>query len=110
MGHQPVEPAPSPDQASTTNNEPTAHATHDTGIPAGPYTEPAGATEAAGEAGILAATTKSTPGGSRELLKLALPLVVSQSFMTVQVFVDTLLLSWHDPLEMAASFPSVMWY
>ncbi len=30
--------------------------------------------------------------------------------MTVQVFVDTLLLSWHDPLEMAASFPSVMWY
>src|ERR1700761_1244146 len=50
------------------------------------------------------------PGGSRELLKLALPLVVSQSFMTVQVFVDTLLLSWHDPREMAASFPAVMWY
>ncbi|MBA4190796.1 MAG: MATE family efflux transporter [Planctomycetaceae bacterium] len=49
-------------------------------------------------------------GGSRELIKLALPLVVSQSFMTVQVFVDTLLLSWHDPLEMAASFPAVMWY
>ena len=52
----------------------------------------------------------SEPGGSRELLKLALPLVVSQSFMTVQVFVDTVLLSWHDPLEMAASFPAVMWY
>jgi MATE family multidrug resistance protein len=52
----------------------------------------------------------SVPGGSRELLALALPLVVSQSFMTVQVFVDTLLLSWHDPLEMAASFPAVMWY
>ena len=50
------------------------------------------------------------PGGSRELLKLALPLVVSQSFMTVQVFVDTILLSWHDPKEMAASFPAVMWY
>ncbi len=49
-------------------------------------------------------------GGSRELLALALPLVVSQGFMTVQVFVDTILLSWHDPREMAASFPAVMWF
>ena len=30
--------------------------------------------------------------------------------MTVQVFLDTVLLSWHDPDEMAASFPAVMWY
>ena len=30
--------------------------------------------------------------------------------MTVQVFVDTVLLSWHDPREMAASFPAVMWF
>jgi MATE family multidrug resistance protein len=50
------------------------------------------------------------PGGSRELLMLALPLIVSQSFMTVQVFVDTILLSHHDPREMAASFPAVMWF
>jgi MATE family multidrug resistance protein len=50
------------------------------------------------------------PGGSRELLALATPLVVSQSFATVQIFMDTLLLSWHDPLEMAASFPAAMWY
>src|SRR5688500_7009889 len=49
-------------------------------------------------------------GGSRELIAIALPLVVSQSFMTVQVFLDTLLLSWHDPLEMAASFPAMMWF
>ncbi len=49
-------------------------------------------------------------GGSRELLALALPLVVSQSFMTVQVFLDTILLSWHDQREMAASFPAIMWY
>ena len=49
-------------------------------------------------------------GGSRELLTLAFPLVVSQSFMTVQVFVDTILLAWHDPREMAASFPAVMWF
>lgn len=52
----------------------------------------------------------ASPGGSRELLTLALPLVVSQSFMTVQVFLDTILLSWHDPREMAASFPAVMWF
>jgi MATE family multidrug resistance protein len=55
-------------------------------------------------------TPSLTPGSSRELLILAIPLIVSQSFMTVQVFVDTLLLSWHDPLEMAASFPAVMWF
>src|SRR5207237_3580973 len=48
--------------------------------------------------------------GSWELLKLAAPLVVSQSFMTVQIFVDTVLLSWHDPREMTASFPAVMWF
>lgn len=53
---------------------------------------------------------KPTPGSSRELLGLAAPLIVSQSFMTVQVFVDTVLLSWHDSREMAASFPAVMWY
>jgi MATE family multidrug resistance protein len=51
-----------------------------------------------------------SPGGSRELLSLAAPLIVSQSFMTVQVFVDTVLLSWYDPRAMAASFPAVMWF
>lgn len=50
------------------------------------------------------------PGSSRELLTLAAPLVISQSFMTVQVFLDTVLLAWHDPQEMAASFPAVMWF
>ena len=55
-------------------------------------------------------TNQPRPGGSRELLALAAPLIVSQSFMTVQVFVDTVLLSWHEPREMAASFPAVMWF
>ncbi|AGA24548.1 MATE family efflux transporter [Singulisphaera acidiphila] len=63
---------------------------------------------ASGELG--AEVERSAAGGSRELLTLALPLVVSQSFMTVQVFVDAILLSWHDPREMAASFPAVMWF
>jgi multidrug resistance protein, MATE family len=59
---------------------------------------------------VSAASDPPRPGGSRELLALALPLVVSQSFMTVQIFVDTVLLAWHDPGEMAASFPAVMWF
>lgn len=50
------------------------------------------------------------PGGSRELLKLAAPLIVSQSFMTVQVFIDSLLLSWHDAREMAATLPAMLWF
>jgi multidrug resistance protein, MATE family len=58
----------------------------------------------------LPATESARLGGSRELLALALPLVVSQSFMTVQVFVDTILLAWHDPREMAAALPAVMWF
>jgi len=51
---------------------------------------------------------KLTPGGSRELLKLAAPLVLSQSFMTIQIAVDRVLLSRHNPDEVAASFPAVM--
>jgi multidrug resistance protein, MATE family len=49
-------------------------------------------------------------GGSRELLLLAAPLILSQSFMTVQIFVDTILLSWYDTDAMSASFPAVMWF
>ncbi len=48
------------------------------------------------------------PGASRELLKLAAPLILSQSFMTIQIAVDRILLSRHDPDEVAASFPAVM--
>jgi MATE family multidrug resistance protein len=59
---------------------------------------------------LVCETSTATPGGSRELLTLAAPLIVSQSFMTVQVFLDTLLLAWHEPLEMTASFPAIMWF
>lgn len=47
-------------------------------------------------------------GGGRELLTLAFPLILSQSFMTVQVAIDRVLLSRHNPDEVAASFPAVM--
>ncbi|MFO0866261.1 MAG: MATE family efflux transporter [Gemmataceae bacterium] len=56
------------------------------------------------------ALNETSAGSSRELLSLAAPLILSQSFMTVQVFLDTILLSWHDPREMTASFPAVMWF
>ncbi len=72
--------------------------------------EPAGHAIAEPALPLIADPISPRSGGSRELLALALPLVVSQSFMTVQVFVDTILLAWHDPREMAASFPAVMWY
>lgn len=58
----------------------------------------------------LPAVTPPRAGGSLELLRLAAPLIVSQSFMTVQVFIDTLLLAHHDAAEMTASFPAVMWF
>ncbi len=71
------------------------------------------ADQTAGEpepAGAHASPDAVRKGGSYELLALALPLVVSQSFMTVQVFVDTILLSWHDQMEMAATLPAILWY
>lgn len=67
-------------------------------------------TEAPADASPQTDSPGPRPGGSRELLTLALPLVVSQSFMTAQVFLDTVLLAWHDPREMAATFPAVMWF
>ncbi len=71
--------------------------------------EPLAASEAASEPAA-EDPAGPEPGGSRELLTLALPLVVSQSFMTVQIFLDTILLSWHDTRELAASFAAVMWF
>lgn len=56
------------------------------------------------------AVPAASAGSSRELLALAAPLILSQSFITIQVFVDTLFLSWHDTNEMTASFPAVMWF
>ncbi len=56
----------------------------------------------------LSRSPRLTPGGSRELLQLALPLVLSQSFMTIQIAIDRVLLSRHNPEEVAAAFPAVM--
>ena len=52
----------------------------------------------------------SARGGSSELWKLALPLVLSSSFMTIQITLDRVMLSWHSELDVAASMPAVMLY
>ena len=70
-----------------------------------PTPDPSAAGDSKPSAASAALPNAPFPGGSRELLALAAPLIVSQSFMTVQVFVDTILLSRHDPREMAASLP-----
>ncbi|MCS7271758.1 MAG: MATE family efflux transporter [Gemmataceae bacterium] len=48
------------------------------------------------------------PCTSRKLLTLAVPLVLSQGFMTIQVTVDRILLAHHEPREVAAAFPAMM--
>ena len=50
----------------------------------------------------------SAPGGSRELLALAVPLVLSNGFLTAQITLDRLMLSWYGPGEVAASLPAAM--
>ena len=52
--------------------------------------------------------SQSTPGGSRELLALAVPLVLSNGFLTAQITLDRLMLSWYGPNEVAASLPAAM--
>jgi len=50
----------------------------------------------------------SGPGGGRELLALAWPLILSNSFWTLQIALDRILLSHHSSDEVAASMPAAM--
>ena len=53
----------------------------------------------------------SRPCGGREVLQIALPLVVSTMFWSIQWFVDRMYLMWHSSAElpeMAASLPAGM--
>jgi len=61
--------------------------------------------------GVDAAADNGSPPpahGLRTLVALAWPLVVSNSFTTVQVTIDRLFLSWHDPDEATAAVAAVM--
>ena len=44
--------------------------------------------------------------GGRDVLSLALPLIVSTASWTVMNFVDRMFLLWHDQVEMAATMPA----
>ncbi|MEW6348066.1 MAG: MATE family efflux transporter [Thermodesulfobacteriota bacterium] len=45
------------------------------------------------------------PGGYREVLGVAMPLVASTASVTVMLFVDRMFLSWHGQASVAASVP-----
>ncbi len=49
-----------------------------------------------------------SPGGVREVLNLALPLVISTSSWTLMHFIDRLFLLWYSPDAMAAATPAGM--
>lgn len=47
-------------------------------------------------------------GGTWELLRLAFPLILSNSFLTLQITIDRVLLSWYHPDAVAASLPAAL--
>ncbi len=47
---------------------------------------------------------KINEGGPREVLKIAFPLILSTSMMTLQMFMDRVFLMWYDPDAMSAAF------
>jgi MATE family multidrug resistance protein len=49
-------------------------------------------------------------GGGRELLRIALPLILSNSFMTLQITIDRALLSQADSDAVAAAMPAALVY
>ena len=50
------------------------------------------------------------PCGGREVLQIALPMVISTGFWSLMLFIDRMFLLWHSPDEMAAALPAGMLY
>jgi len=48
------------------------------------------------------------PGSTRELLQVALPLVISSGSVTLMYVVDRIFLTWHSPEALAAAMPASM--
>ncbi|MCA9224247.1 MAG: hypothetical protein KDA47_01485, partial [Planctomycetales bacterium] len=48
------------------------------------------------------------PCGGRDVLRVALPLVISTGFFSLMLFVDRLFLFWHSKQAMAAAMPAGM--
>ena len=52
----------------------------------------------------------SSEGGYREVLAIAVPLILSTASWSVQHFVDRMFLSWYAPEAIAAAMPAGMVY
>ncbi|MBM3999399.1 MAG: MATE family efflux transporter [Planctomycetes bacterium] len=64
-----------------------------------------------GPADLAEATWWDGPAGGRDVLRLALPLVVSSLSWTVLTFVDRMFLAWWSHDALAASFPAaLLWW
>lgn len=48
------------------------------------------------------------PGGCREVLRIALPIVLTTASFTVMQFIDRLFLSWHSEVALRAALPAGM--
>lgn len=55
---------------------------------------------------LSSSTLRKKPGGFREFLAIAYPLVISNLSLTLMNFVDRLMLSWSSPEEIAACIPA----
>jgi MATE family multidrug resistance protein len=53
---------------------------------------------------------RHAPGGYRELIALSLPLVLSSSFVTIQVFIDRIFISGVGKFATAAAMPAVGYF
>ena len=49
---------------------------------------------------------RHTPGGYREVIHIAWPLVVSMGSFTLMQFVDRMFLAWHSPISIQAALPA----
>ncbi|HET6573748.1 MAG TPA: MATE family efflux transporter [Fimbriiglobus sp.] len=56
------------------------------------------------------APQRHTPGGYRELIALSLPLILSASFWTVQIFIDRVFIAMVSSDALAATMPTVLYF
>lgn len=71
-------------------------------------TEQAGRAPAAGPSA--ADRYGADPGGYREVLDVAVPLILSTAALTINLFVDRMFLAWYGPTEVAAATPGGITY
>ena len=57
-----------------------------------------------------AAAWWSGPAGAREVLRMAVPLIVSTASLTIMMFVDRMFLCWSSEKAVAAVLPAGMTY